>query len=75
VRGGVAGWRACVGTGSPQARPKRLRFVLDVSGSMYRFNSEVREVPGPEYDACDGREAREEKYRGEAFRLVDGNGS
>ena len=27
-----------------QARPKRLRFVLDVSGSMYRFNSEDRRL-------------------------------
>lgn len=25
--------------GAPQQKPKRLRFVLDVSGSMYRFNS------------------------------------
>jgi hypothetical protein len=25
-------------------RPKRLRFVLDVSGSMYRFNSEDRRL-------------------------------
>lgn len=24
--------------GSPQRLPKRLRFVVDVSGSMYRFN-------------------------------------
>ena len=24
--------------GSPQRQPKRLRFVVDVSGSMYRFN-------------------------------------
>lgn len=30
--------------GAPQARPKRLRFVLDVSGSMYRFNSEDRRL-------------------------------
>jgi hypothetical protein len=26
--------------GAPQALPKRLRFVVDVSGSMYRFNGE-----------------------------------
>lgn len=25
--------------GTPQRLPKRLRFVVDVSGSMYRFNS------------------------------------
>lgn len=25
--------------GSPQVKPKRLRLVVDVSGSMYRFNS------------------------------------
>ena len=24
--------------GSPQQKPKRLRLVVDVSGSMYRFN-------------------------------------
>jgi len=30
--------------GAPQMRPKRLRFVLDVSGSMYRFNSEDRRL-------------------------------
>ena len=24
--------------GSPQEKPKRLRLVVDVSGSMYRFN-------------------------------------
>lgn len=24
--------------GAPQRLPKRLRFVVDVSGSMYRFN-------------------------------------
>lgn len=24
--------------GSPQVKPKRLRLVVDVSGSMYRFN-------------------------------------
>ena len=27
--------------GTPQARPRRLQFLLDVSGSMYRFNGEV----------------------------------
>ncbi|XP_050442272.1 von Willebrand factor A domain-containing protein 8 [Adelges cooleyi] len=25
--------------GAPQLKPKRLRFIVDVSGSMYRFNS------------------------------------
>ncbi|KAJ1482812.1 hypothetical protein T484DRAFT_1802869 [Baffinella frigidus] len=30
--------------GAPQIKPKRLRFVLDVSGSMYRFNSEDRRL-------------------------------
>ncbi len=26
--------------GSPQEFPKRIRFVLDISGSMYRFNGQ-----------------------------------
>jgi len=30
--------------GAPHMKPKRLRFVLDVSGSMYRFNSEDRRL-------------------------------
>ena len=30
--------------GAPQQKPKRLRFVLDVSGSMYRFNSMDRRL-------------------------------
>ena len=25
--------------GSPQEQPKKLRLLVDVSGSMYRFNS------------------------------------
>lgn len=28
----------CVQLGSPQQKPKRLRVLTDVSGSMYRFN-------------------------------------
>jgi len=27
--------------GGPHSLPKRLRFVLDVSASMYRFNKQV----------------------------------
>lgn len=26
--------------GAPPPRPRRLHFVLDISGSMYRFNSQ-----------------------------------
>lgn len=29
---------ACSQLGSPQQKPKRLRVLADVSGSMYRFN-------------------------------------
>ena len=28
----------CLQLGSPQQKPKRLRVLADVSGSMYRFN-------------------------------------
>lgn len=28
----------CLQPGSPQQKPKRLRVLADVSGSMYRFN-------------------------------------
>lgn len=28
----------CLQPGSPQQKPKRLRVLADISGSMYRFN-------------------------------------
>eukprot|EP01116_Phalansterium_solitarium_P021620 TRINITY_DN6799_c0_g1_i1.p1 TRINITY_DN6799_c0_g1~~TRINITY_DN6799_c0_g1_i1.p1 ORF type:complete len:352 (+),score=63.07 TRINITY_DN6799_c0_g1_i1:188-1243(+) len=30
--------------GSPQEKPKRIRFVLDISGSMYRFNHQDKRL-------------------------------
>jgi MoxR-like ATPase len=30
--------------GSPQEKPKRMRFVMDISGSMYRFNSQDKRL-------------------------------
>lgn len=52
--------------GSPQQKPKRLRLVVDVSGSMYRFNGVDRRLERSMEAVCMVMEAfenYEEKFK------------
>lgn len=55
--------------GSPQQKPKRLRLVVDVSGSMYRFNGVDRRLERSMEAVCMVMEAFE-NYE-EKFKVMD----
>lgn len=71
--GGNPGWQLTMFShhslpqlGSPQQKPKRLRLVVDVSGSMYRFNGVDRRLERSMEAVCMVMEAfenYEEKFK------------